>query len=56
MPWSTGKPRKIEYFKASKPDEVPDDVGIRGLAADDECLYIARQLDQFVVIYARSLK
>jgi hypothetical protein len=56
VPWSTGKPKKIEYFKASKPDEVPPDVGIRGLAADDECLYIARQLDQFVVIYARSLK
>ena len=54
--WSTGKAKKIERFKALKPDETPPDVGIRGLAVDDECLYIARQVDKYTTIYARVLQ
>ncbi|MBN1610536.1 MAG: hypothetical protein JW940_28155 [Polyangiaceae bacterium] len=56
LPWSTGTAKKIEYFKALKPDETPPDVGIRGLAVDDECLYVARQLEKYTALYARGRK
>jgi hypothetical protein len=54
LPWSTGKPLKIEYFKASK-DDSTGDVGFRGLTIDAECIYLARQLQKSLVIYARKL-
>ncbi len=51
---ASGQAKKLEYYKAVKPDETPPDVGIRGLAVDDECLYTARQLEKYMVLYARS--
>lgn len=54
LPWSTGKARKIEYFKTPTEDSTGD-AGFRGLAVDGECIYLARQLEKSLVIYARSL-
>ncbi len=55
LPWSTGKARKAEYFKALNPDETPPDTGVCGVALDDECFYEARQFKTSLVIYSRSL-
>jgi len=55
LPWSTGKPRKLEHFERVT-DQPGGDIGIRGLAIDSECIYVARQLQNSLVIYARSLQ
>lgn len=55
LPDSTGKAKKLEHFKVINPDGIPEDVGVRGLAVDDECLYTARQLEKHIAIYARQL-
>jgi len=54
FPFATGVPSKLEYFKAQKPEQVPADTGIRDIAVDDECVYIARQLEGYLAIYARK--
>lgn len=54
LPWSGGKPKQLEYWKALDPNESPVDVGIRGLAVDDGCVYTARRLQNYLAIYGRS--
>lgn len=52
---ATGKPKKIELYRALDPTDTPPDTGIRALAVDEECLYTARQLKSGLVLYAKSL-
>jgi hypothetical protein len=52
--WSTGKSHKRDCFKAERPDEFPPDVGVRGIAVDDECIYTMRKHQKYTALYARS--
>ena len=54
VPWATGKAQKVQYFKLLKPDEFPPSLGVLGFSADDECIYYARDLEKYIVLYARS--
>lgn len=51
---TTGKPKKLELYRAINPDDTPPDTGIRAVAIDDECFYTARQLKSGHVLYAKS--
>ena len=50
----TGKANKRDCFKAERPDEFPPDVGVRGIAVDDECIYTMRKHQKYTALYARS--
>lgn len=52
---ATGKPKKIELYRALEPTDTPPDTGIRALAVDEEYLYTARQLKSGLVLYAKSI-
>jgi hypothetical protein len=53
VPLAGGKPKKLEFYKALEPVDTPPDVGVRGIAADDECIYTVRQLKNAQALYAR---
>jgi hypothetical protein len=55
VPWTTAPTEKLESWRALDPHQVPPDTGIRGLAVDDECLYVARSTGAAIRILARSL-
>jgi len=54
MSFATGKASKLEYFKALDPEETPPDTGVRDIAVDDECVYIARQYKGYLSLLARK--
>jgi hypothetical protein len=54
LPWSTNEPEKIEHYKLKRPEDVIWGVGISDIVVDDECVYTARQFENYVELYARD--